>query len=121
MAVNSSVVYHLGGGTLPYESSKKVYLNFRNSLTTYLKNETGTFKYLKFLLRLTLDGVAAIMLFMKGQWNAIPTILKAHWYVYRNFSKTMKSKRKYDMLINKNRIGSPNLAGRNSGIIPIKF
>ena len=121
MAVNSSVVYHLGGGTLPYESSKKVYLNFRNSLITFLKNETGGFKYLKFLLRLNLDGVAAIMLFMKGQWNAIPTILKAHWYVYRNFSKTIESKRKYDILIDKNRIGSSNLAGRNSGIIPIKF
>ena len=27
--IPESVVYHLGGGTLPYNSPKKIYLNFR--------------------------------------------------------------------------------------------
>ena len=33
-----SEVYHLGGGSLNYESPKKTYLNFRNNLTTIFKN-----------------------------------------------------------------------------------
>jgi GT2 family glycosyltransferase len=33
-----SVVFHLGGGTLSYNSPKKVYLNFRNNLFMLFKN-----------------------------------------------------------------------------------
>lgn len=36
--IPESVVYHLGGGTLPYNSPKKIYLNFRNSLFMIAKN-----------------------------------------------------------------------------------
>ena len=32
MAIPSSTIYHLGGGTLAYNSPRKLYLNFRNSL-----------------------------------------------------------------------------------------
>lgn len=33
------MVYHLGGGTLEYENPRKVFLNFRNSLYSLLKNK----------------------------------------------------------------------------------
>ena len=33
-----SVVYHVGGGTLPKSNSRKTYLNFRNNLTMLYKN-----------------------------------------------------------------------------------
>ncbi|PVX55053.1 glycosyltransferase family 2 protein [Hallella colorans] len=36
--VPSSVVYHVGGGTLPKGNAKKTYLNFRNNLTMLYKN-----------------------------------------------------------------------------------
>jgi tetratricopeptide (TPR) repeat protein len=39
--IPQSVVYHLGGGTLEYESPRKVFLNFRNSLFSLLKNDGG--------------------------------------------------------------------------------
>lgn len=35
--VSASVVYHLGGGTLPKGNSRKTYLNFRNNLTMLYK------------------------------------------------------------------------------------
>jgi len=38
---SDSVVYHLGGGTLSYDNPRKVFLNFRNNLTTLLKNESA--------------------------------------------------------------------------------
>jgi len=34
-----STVYHLGGGTLSYNSPRKTFLNFRNSLFMLTKNE----------------------------------------------------------------------------------
>lgn len=121
MSYNESVVYHLGGGTLPYESSKKLYLNFRNSLKTYLKNESGPFKLPKFLLRLILDGGAALMLFLQGKWDAIPIIIKAHWSVFWNLGKVYRMKRKFDHLIKLNKIGPENKNGRFKGIIPIHY
>ncbi len=121
MAVNESTVYHLGGGTLPYESSKKIYLNFKNSLKTYIKNESGILKYSKFFLRLLLDGMAALMLFFKGHWNAIPTILSAHWSVFFNIGGILKQKKVYDNLIQKHKIGPENKVGKYKGIIPLSF
>ena len=37
-AVPSSVVYHLGGGSLPMGNPRKTYLNFRNNLLLLHKN-----------------------------------------------------------------------------------
>lgn len=121
MAINESTVYHLGGGTLPYQSSKKIYLNFRNSLRTFLKNESGWHKYPRFILRLLLDGAASLLLFIKGQWDAIPTVIKAHFSVYGSMNKIMKSKKKYDALIKQYSIGPETHAGKSSKIIPISF
>ena len=36
--VPDSIVYHVGGGTLPYNSQKKIYLNYRNNLYMLYKN-----------------------------------------------------------------------------------
>lgn len=41
MVEPASVVYHVGGGTLPNESPRKLYLNFRNNLSTLYKNLPG--------------------------------------------------------------------------------
>lgn len=37
----ASVVYHVGGGTLPKGNSRKVFLNFRNNLIMMAKNMNG--------------------------------------------------------------------------------
>ena len=38
MPVRHSVVYHVGGGTLPKGNERKVFLNFRNNLIMLAKN-----------------------------------------------------------------------------------
>ena len=55
-----SVVYHIGGGTLNKISSRKTFLNFRNNLSTMLKNHPPKYLLLKILLRMVLDGLAAV-------------------------------------------------------------
>jgi GT2 family glycosyltransferase len=62
----SSKVYHLGGGTLSYESNTKVFLNFRNNLYMLAKNETGFWQG-KIFIRMLWDGLAAAQFLLKGK------------------------------------------------------
>jgi GT2 family glycosyltransferase len=55
-AIPASVVYHVGGGTLNYQSPRKTYLNFRNSLLMIHKNYDG-FLFWLLLRRMLLDGI----------------------------------------------------------------
>jgi hypothetical protein len=75
----AAVVYHLGGGTLNYQSPFKTYLNFRNSLYSLVKNE-AFFRLIWMLpLRLILDGVAGLLFLYQGKWPHIKAIVDAHW------------------------------------------
>jgi GT2 family glycosyltransferase len=114
-----SVVYHLGGGTLEYESPRKVFLNFRNSLYSLVKNES--FWTLLWLLpaRFLLDGVAGARFAAKGQWKAIWAIVRAHFSFYNNFGKTLQKRREAAQNIEKYRFGPANNVGvfRKSAIV----
>lgn len=57
-AVPESVVYHLGGGTLPTDNPRKTYLNFRNNLLLLHKNLPATDRKGKLLKRRLLDTLA---------------------------------------------------------------
>ena len=103
--IPQSVVYHLGGGTLEYESPRKIYLNFRNSLFTLLKNEPmGKLLWL-IPARLLLDGVAAGRFAAKGQFRAIWAILRGHFSMYRQWGEVMRKRRRIAQIVEKERIG----------------
>lgn len=55
----SSVVYHVGGGTLPRGNSLKTYLNFRNNRIMMSKNLTLSQKIWIIPVRTVLDGISA--------------------------------------------------------------
>lgn len=116
-----SVVYHLGGGTLEYENPRKVFLNFRNSLFTLLKNERGATLLWLIPMRLVLDGVAAVRFLLKGQWRAIGAIVQAHLSFYRNFQKTWRKRRQMGALVASQRIGAPNRRGVYVGSIVFDY
>lgn len=79
-----SKVFHLGGGSLPYESPQKLYLNFRNNLWLLYKNlPTGQLFHILFL-RMALDGLAAIKLLAEFNLNGIRSVWKAHIHFYRS-------------------------------------
>ena len=104
-----SVVYHLGGGTLQYSSTNKVYLNFRNSLFTLYKNADKP--YGKLFSRLSLDGVAAIQFLLKLQPAKTWAILKSHVSFYWLFGRMMKRKRAEKFVVEKYSIGPKNEKG----------
>lgn len=79
--VSNSTVFHLGGASLK-PGQKKTFLNFRNSLLTLTKNSKHPL-VLVVLLRLILDGFAAVKFFLDGKFQLILAIIKAHFSYYK--------------------------------------
>lgn len=76
--IPDSVVYHVGGGTLPKANPRKTYLNFRNNLTMLYKNLDDSELKPVMRMRCVLDYVAALQtLLLKGNWGDFKAIIKA--------------------------------------------
>ena len=93
MCCPSSVVYHVGGGTLNYDNPQKIYLNFRNNLITLFKYLPGIDLFWILLLRWFLDGLAGLRFLAYGQFANMFAIIKAHFYIYGHL-RTILKKRK---------------------------
>jgi GT2 family glycosyltransferase len=78
MAQPASVVYHVGGGTLPAGNSYKTFLNFRNGLIMLYKNLPWGQRIRKLYIRLFLDAVAAWKGLLGGDWGYFIAIVRAH-------------------------------------------
>lgn len=74
----ASVVYHVGGGTLPKGNSRKTFLNFRNNLIMLYKNLRWQQALWKIPVRMLLDAVAAWKGLLGGDGGYFIAILKAH-------------------------------------------
>ena len=88
-----SVVYHLGGGSLPMDSSRKVYYNYRNSLLMMTKNSSSGILALKIFFRLVLDGIAGVRSLLQKQPGATWAIIRAHFAYYLRLPKTLKKRK----------------------------
>jgi GT2 family glycosyltransferase len=75
-----SIVYHVGGGTLPKGNSKKTYLNFRNNLIMIYKNSFGFSMLFTIYIRLGLDAIAAYKALFSGDWGYFVAVVKAHFH-----------------------------------------
>lgn len=78
-----SVVYHVGGGTLPKGNERKVYLNFRNNLIMMSKNLPLRQSLWKIPYRLLLDAVSAWKSLFAGEGIYFIAILEAHLSVLK--------------------------------------
>lgn len=81
--VPSSVVYHLGGGSLPPSNPRKTYLNFRNNLLMLHKNLPVQSRRVTLLRRRLLDTIAWARNAAAFKWGNARAIVKAH----RDFAK----------------------------------
>jgi len=89
-----SVVYHVGGGTLPKSSPRKTYLNFRNNFFLLYKNLESKNLGAVFFWRLILDGIAGLKFFMDGSLKNTLAVYKAHLHFYAAISKLKKKRKK---------------------------
>ncbi len=89
-----SVIYHVGGGTLPYSSPLKTYLNFRNSLFLLYKNLPDKRLHRVLFVRKILDGMAAVFFLSKGSLESIRAVWKAHMDYYKAMADLRKKREK---------------------------
>ncbi len=99
--VPSSVVYHVGGGTLPMGDRKKVYLNFRNNLVMMTKNLPVLERTWKIPLRIILDIIAAYRSLIDGNFSTFISIASAHLH-YAEWVLTGKRGKKFSKIKMKN-------------------
>ena len=92
----ASVVYHVGGGTLPKGNSKKTYLNFRNNLIMLFKNTSFAALLFKLPMRFGLDALAAYKGLFSGDGGYFLAIAKAHLHfakwIFFHQSKSLQVK-----------------------------
>lgn len=82
--IPESVVYHVGGGTLPKGNPRKTYLNFRNNLLMLYKNLPDEELKLVMRMRWFLDCLAAFQMLILGRnWKDFTAVLRAR----RDFKK----------------------------------
>ena len=93
MYTPESVVYHLGGGSLPMGSTRKVYFNFRNSLFMLWKNLPSFQLWYKLPLRLLLDRVAAWRSLVSGRPGEFSAITKAHWHFFKALPSMLRKRK----------------------------
>lgn len=100
---SDSVVYHVGGGTLPNDNPRKLYYNYRNSLYLLFKNINRWEFITIFIPRLFLDGVSALAYLAQGKGGFFMSVFRAHVRLYMSLR----------MLINKRRIFNHIIAKKN--------
>jgi GT2 family glycosyltransferase len=85
VCIPSAVVYHLGGGSLAYESPRKTYLNHRNNLLMIYKNKQHPWGVL--FIRFFLDYAAAFLYLLQGR----PAACKAVYEARRDYRRMRKA------------------------------
>ena len=81
-----STVYHVGGGTLGYESPRKTFLNFRNNLLMLHKNLPKSRLYCVMIIRFFMDYLAALQMLLTKQIPNAQAVFKAR-YAYHKMKK----------------------------------
>lgn len=76
--IPQSVVFHLGGGSLPASNPKKTYLNFRNNLFLLYKNLPPREGRRMLLIRRLYDTLAFFVFMAKMDFANARAILRAH-------------------------------------------
>lgn len=78
----ASVVYHVGGGTLPQGNSRKTFYNFRNNLVMMAKNLGRGEALWKIPLRMLLDHASAWRGLFSGDSGYFVAVIKAQFHFW---------------------------------------
>lgn len=105
----ASVVYHVGGGTLPKGNSLKTFLNFRNNRIMLSKNLPFSKKIIVVPVRYFLDAVSAWKGLLSGDGGYFIAIIKAHlaflkWWLFHKKQSVFPANKKANLsgLLQKN-------------------
>lgn len=86
-------IYHVGGGTLPNNTPRKIFFNYRNNLFLLFKNLPSG-KFLTILItRIFLDALSSLVYLAQFKFLFFWSVLKAHCAFYSSIPK-LAGKRK---------------------------
>ncbi|HEX2394560.1 MAG TPA: glycosyltransferase family 2 protein [Bacteroidales bacterium] len=88
-----SKVFHVGGGTLPNNTPRKLYLNYRNNLILLFKNLPAYQLIPVLLLRMVLDGMSGMVYLADGSGKFFFAVFRAHFAFYRRIPLLLKTRR----------------------------
>ena len=91
-SIYNSKVYHLGGGTISYNSPQKTFLNHRNNILMLIKNLPNDMFFSILFKRLILDFITSLWHFFNFRPKHSFSIIKAYWDLIFLF-KRFKNKR----------------------------
>ncbi len=77
VCIPDSIVYHLGGGTLPQGNPRKTFLNFRNNLLLLYKNLPQERLEPVMRIRFWLDALASLKFLLTFQWGSFLAVWRA--------------------------------------------
>lgn len=117
----TSLVYHLGGGTLDYDSPSKTFLNFRNNQIIILKNESFINLIWKLPIRLILDIIASLRFALQKNGASAKAILRAWGYIFTHLPMILKLRRRAKNLTADNRIGDKNMRGKTNRLTILEY
>ena len=95
-----SLVYHLGGGTLPNNNPHKLYLNYRNNLFLLCKNQPGHELMFVLPMRILLDWISAL-LYIASSFAFFKSVLRAHLSFLKSFPVLIIKRRKVNRIAKK--------------------
>lgn len=99
-----SMVYHVGGGTLPNNNPRKLYYNYRNSLFLLFKNISVKGFITILFPRMLLDGLSAIAYLLQGKFRFFTAVLRAHCRFYFSLRTLIHKRRIFNRIIAKRQV-----------------
>ncbi len=93
MMTPKSVIYHVGGGTLPNNTPRKLFYNYRNSLYLLFKNLPQGKLIPVLFTRLCLDCMSAAIYLLRFSFAFFFTVLKAHIAFYGSLPSLIRKRR----------------------------
>ena len=88
-------IYHVGGGTLPNNTPRKIFFNYRNNLFLLYKNLPSKNFLAVLLTRLFLDGISSLVYIAQFKISFFWSVMKAHFAFYCNLRTLMIKRRKF--------------------------
>ncbi len=97
-------VYHVGGGTLPNNTPRKIFYNYRNNLYLLYKNLPSDRFFYVLLTRLFLDCMSSLVYIVQFKLQFFWSVIKAHFAFYCSLGKLLVKRKK---LKSKERVSHP--------------
>ncbi|MBN2213329.1 MAG: glycosyltransferase [Bacteroidales bacterium] len=88
-------IYHVGGGTLPNNTPRKIFFNYRNSLFLLFKNLPSNQFLIILVTRLLLDCLSSLVYIAQLKIPFFWSVLKAHFAFYGSLGKLLAKRKKF--------------------------